>query len=160
MDKRILRTSLASVSLLFLATCSTLFPGGRQNSIIETNKEVHRRMILEVMGDGNFDVVPELFHADWIGYSNGHEYARGRYQLILFWSMYHEAFPEMVFEIEEQVAQDNRVATRWVCTGRQQGEFLGKAPTGREVKQVGITISRFQDGKSIECHTVVLGYRY
>ena len=57
------------------------------------------------------------------------------------------AFPDLVFAIEEQVAQDDKVASRFEWTGTHQGEFLGVRATGRKVRVWGIVIDRLVEGR-------------
>ena len=57
------------------------------------------------------------------------------------------AFPDLVFATEEQVAQGDKVASRFEWTGTHQGEFLGVPATGRKVRVWGIVIDRLVDGR-------------
>ena len=57
------------------------------------------------------------------------------------------AFPDLVFAIEEQVAQGDKVASRFEWTGTHQGEFLGVPATGRKVRVWGIVIDRLVEGR-------------
>ncbi|MEU2504348.1 ester cyclase [Streptomyces sp. NPDC007863] len=58
---------------------------------------------------------------------------------------------DFAFEIEDQIADGDRVCTRWTWTGSHVGDFMGLQPTGMEVTMTGTTIHRFRDdGKMIE----------
>jgi predicted ester cyclase len=56
-------------------------------------------------------------------------------------------FPDLYFAIEEQIAQGDKVLTRFEWTGTHQGEFLGVPATGRPVKVWGMVIDRLQGGR-------------
>ena len=56
-------------------------------------------------------------------------------------------FPDIVFAIHEQIAEDNKVASRFEWTGTHNGDFLGIPPTGRPVRVWGIVIDRLEDGR-------------
>ena len=56
-------------------------------------------------------------------------------------------FPDIVFSIQEQVAEQDKVASRFEWTGTQRGEFLGVPATGRTVRVWGIVIDRLEDGR-------------
>ena len=56
-------------------------------------------------------------------------------------------FPDMHWSVEEQIAEGDKVLTRFDWTGTHRGEFLGVSATGRPVKVWGMVIDRFQDGK-------------
>jgi predicted ester cyclase len=53
-------------------------------------------------------------------------------------------------EVEDEIAEGDKVAARVTMHGRHVGEFLGKQPTGKEFATKQIHIWRFQDGKVIE----------
>ncbi|MFI5677863.1 ester cyclase [Streptomyces cellulosae] len=57
---------------------------------------------------------------------------------------------EFTFRIDDQIAQDDRVCTRWTWAGRHTGDFLGIAATGQSVVMTGTTWHRFRDGKICE----------
>jgi steroid delta-isomerase-like uncharacterized protein len=56
-------------------------------------------------------------------------------------------FPDIVFAIQEQVTERDKVASRFEWTGTHQGEFLGIPATGRPVRVWGIVIDRLEDGR-------------
>jgi steroid delta-isomerase-like uncharacterized protein len=49
--------------------------------------------------------------------------------------------------IEDLVADARAAAVRWTFTGRFTGEFMGRAPTGEQVRVTGIHFFRVRDGK-------------
>jgi predicted ester cyclase len=52
--------------------------------------------------------------------------------------------------VEDQVAEGEKVVTRWRGEMTHLGELAGAAPTGNQVTIAGITIDRFEDGKIVE----------
>jgi steroid delta-isomerase-like uncharacterized protein len=60
------------------------------------------------------------------------------------------AFPDLRIAIEDQVAEGDKVVTRWTATMTHEGELGGAAPSGRRVTLTGTTIERFDDGKVVE----------
>lgn len=60
------------------------------------------------------------------------------------------AFPDLLVEIEDQVAEGDRVAARVMHRGSHRGDFLGIAPTGRAVAYEGTVIFRIADGRIAE----------
>jgi steroid delta-isomerase-like uncharacterized protein len=56
-------------------------------------------------------------------------------------------FPDIVFSIEEQVTEGDKVVSRFEWTGTHEGAFLGIPATGRPVKVWGIVIDVLQDGR-------------
>lgn len=50
------------------------------------------------------------------------------------------AFPDLHFFVEEQIAEGDKVLTRFEWTGTHRGEFLGVPATGRSVRVWGMVI--------------------
>ncbi|MFG2025074.1 ester cyclase [Streptomyces sp. NPDC048825] len=64
--------------------------------------------------------------------------------------MWRGAF-DFTFTLDDQIAQGDRVCTRWTWNGTQKGDFLGIPSTGRTVGMTGTTIFRCrEDGKIVE----------
>jgi steroid delta-isomerase-like uncharacterized protein len=57
------------------------------------------------------------------------------------------AFPDLIFSIQEQVAENDKVASRFEWTGTHQGPFLGIPATGRPVRVWGMVIDRLDEGR-------------
>ena len=62
----------------------------------------------------------------------------------------HAAFPDLVVTVHDQVAEDDKVVTRWSATGTHAGDFAGVPATGRPVAVSGIHIHRVRGGRLIE----------
>jgi steroid delta-isomerase-like uncharacterized protein len=63
---------------------------------------------------------------------------------------YFEAFPDLHLTIEDEVAENDRVAIRYVWSGTQRGPFLGITPTGKAVRVPGTVVFRVADGHVAE----------
>jgi steroid delta-isomerase-like uncharacterized protein len=57
------------------------------------------------------------------------------------------AFPDSQWRVEEQIAEDNSVLTRFLWSGTHEGEFLGIPATNRVIHVWGMVIDRFEDRK-------------
>jgi steroid delta-isomerase-like uncharacterized protein len=117
----------------------------------EENKAISRRFFEEIVGQQNFDAIEEVFAEDYEDHdpaneeqTRGHDGVRAEAQ------MYLSSFPDMAFTIHEQIAEGDRVVTRWTNRGTHQGELMGIPPTGKQVSADGITIHRIADGKIAE----------
>ena len=78
------------------------------------------------------------------------EEGHGREHFKEFARMYRSAFPDIHIEVEDQIVEGDRVATRWRGTGTHEGELMGISPTGNRVTVVGTTIERIADGQIAE----------
>jgi serine phosphatase RsbU (regulator of sigma subunit) len=117
----------------------------------EENKAIFRRYVEEVTNRGNLEVVDEIFDRYLAHQPNGSVLERGPEDVKRFIGEFHSAFEDFHCAIEDQIAEDNRVMTRWKMRGIHQGEFRGIAPTGQEVEINGIGIFRFSsEGKVVE----------
>lgn len=56
-------------------------------------------------------------------------------------------FPDLVFAIQEQLSEGNKVASRFEWTGTHRGAFLGIPATGKKVRVWGIVIDRLVEGR-------------
>ena len=67
-----------------------------------------------------------------------------------FVSMIRAGFPDLRVTLEDEIAEGEKVVTRWIAQGTHQGELMGIAPTGNRVTIRGITIHRIGEGKIVE----------
>ena len=117
----------------------------------EENKTLYRRMIEEVFNGGDLDLVDELISPDYLGHDPSMpEEVRGPEGMRRYVRMLRSAFPDMRIEVEDQLADEYRVATRYVFYGTHEGELMGIPPTGNRVRMSGIGIDSFSDGKLVE----------
>lgn len=119
----------------------------------EENKAVFRRYIEEVGSKGNLDLVDEVFASRFIDHQiDGSTKERDLKWIKQFLRRLREAFPDAHYEIEYQVAEGDKVATRWTMRATHRGEFRGIIPpTGKEIMVTGIGIFRFsEEGKVVE----------
>ena len=116
----------------------------------EENKAVARRF-LEIFSEGNADDLDEIVAADAVDHDAYNPFAdeglEGAKKAI---AMYREAFPDLRFEIEFQVAEGDMVTTRWAGTGTHEGTLMGVEPTHVKSTTTGIAVDRIEDGKIVE----------
>jgi predicted ester cyclase len=115
----------------------------------EQNKALARKVFEDVQTQGNMSVVDEIVTADYVGHTplmeiNGPEQAKQ------FDAVLRSGFSDYKVIVEDQIAEGDKVATRWTMRGTHDGEFQGMAPTGREVQISGLTIFRIANGKLVE----------
>jgi steroid delta-isomerase-like uncharacterized protein len=61
-----------------------------------------------------------------------------------------EAFPDLTRDIEDQVAEGDRVATRSIMRGTQKGDLPELPSKGKKIEVRSIVIYRLEDGKIVE----------
>ena len=116
----------------------------------EANKALARRSFEELWNQGNLAAAPELYDANHISHGLGVDVPPGIEGLTQFITLYRTAYPDTHFTIEDQIAEGDKVVTRWTAIGTHQGELMGIPPTGKRVTVTGMAISRIGGGKLIE----------
>jgi len=118
--------------------------------LTEDNKTLVQRLIEDAWNKGDITVIDELLSPDYILHiaAPGAKQNREGYKEAV--SMYHKAFSDFHFTIEDMVAHGDKVVIRCKLIGTQKGEFMGRAPTGKKVTLTAISIRRIEDGKIVE----------
>src|SRR5215469_500622 len=67
---------------------------------------------------------------------------------------YRTAFPDLRMSVEDQIADGDRVVTRWTASGTHLGELNGIPATGRAAHVSGVFIHWIADGPITESWTM------
>jgi serine phosphatase RsbU (regulator of sigma subunit) len=125
--------------------------GRRRNVPTEENKAIFRRYVEEVSNQGNLELADEIFDRYLAHQPNGSVLERGPEDVKRFQAELRSAFHGLHATVEDQIAEGDKVVTRWRMRGTHLGEFRGMAPTGKEMEINGIGIFRFSEkGKVME----------
>lgn len=117
----------------------------------EENKALVRRVFEEGWNAGNLGVFDEAIAPDYVLHDPSvPEDVVGIDGIKGFASAFLGAFPDLHFSIEDQVAEGDRVVTRWTSSATHQGELMGIAPTGNRTEVSGVTVGRISGGKLAE----------
>jgi steroid delta-isomerase-like uncharacterized protein len=114
---------------------------------MKTNCDIVRQFIGRVINGGEIDAVDRFFWEDMVeqvpfpGQGPGIEGLKDVLRGLK------AAFPDMHWTIEEQIAEGDKVLSRFEWTGTHRGPFLGVPATHRPVKVWGMVIDRFEGGK-------------
>ena len=116
---------------------------------IEDNKALVIRFVEEFWSSGNESAADTLM-ADGVSIVVNNDPVKDTDALKGFARMLRRAFPDWHSELEELVAEGNRVAERWTGHGTQRGDFQGIPATGRQVAVPGTVFYRLAAGKIVE----------
>jgi serine phosphatase RsbU (regulator of sigma subunit) len=120
-------------------------------SAAKENKAIFRRYAEEVGNQHNFEIVDEIFERYIAHQPDGSTLVRGPEDVKRFQEEYHSAFPNFHISIEDQIAEGDKVVSRYSIRGIHQRAFRDMAPTGKEIELKGVTTFRFSDeGKVVE----------
>jgi predicted ester cyclase len=116
----------------------------------EDNKALVRRFYAEI-DKGNIDILDELLAEDYIDHNPPPfpGLAKGREGVKQAFRMFWEATPGY-HQIEDQIAEGDKVVTRLTSYGKHTGNLPGAPRTGNEMKMTSITIHRIAGGKLAE----------
>ena len=119
---------------------------------LEENKVLARRFVEEVWNQKNLAVARELLAATYVFHTPGRlpELPPGPEGFQQYASAFLIAFPDVHVTIEDQIAERDKVVTRWTSHGTNTGSLFGMPSTGRSATITGITIDRIADGKLVE----------
>ena len=114
---------------------------------MEHNKTIIRQFIDETLNKGDIEAVERFVAQDVIEEVPFPGQGPGIEGLKDVLAGMRAAFPDMRWTVQEQIAEGDKVVSRFEWTGTHRGPFLGVEPTGRPVQMWGIVIDRLQDGK-------------
>ena len=60
---------------------------------------------------------------------------------------FRRGFPDVISTIEDLIAEEDKVVARWRSRATHQGDYMGIAPSGKEVEYTGISFYRIEGGK-------------
>jgi predicted ester cyclase len=60
------------------------------------------------------------------------------------------AFPDSTFTVEDMIVEGDKVTTRYTMRGTHKNEYMGIAPTGKQITVKGVSIDRISGGRSVE----------
>ena len=113
----------------------------------EENKALVRRFITEIFEQGRLEAVDQLCADDFIGHTWGNADKAG---LKAAMDRVSKALADAHFQIDDMIAEGDRVAVRVTASARQVGEFMGLPASGKSYEIGEIHIFRLRDGKVAE----------
>ena len=114
----------------------------------EENKALGRRS-WEIINQHNPDLIDEMYTPDFVWHEPNQD-IHGSEEAKQFVGTFLEAFPDLQVTVEDEIAQGDKVVTRWTISGTHQGELMGIAPTEKQIELKGITIHRFEGDRIAE----------
>jgi len=115
----------------------------------EINKAVVRNYAKEE-DQGSKDFVDKYVDPDFVfHYPNGAQ-LKGIDKLKNSVKSFQSALPDGNHQIEDQLAEGDKVATRYTWTGTHKGIYMGIEPTGKQLKFTMLEICQIKNGKIIE----------
>ena len=114
------------------------------------NKKIAYLEVEKLWNEGNLDLADQVYAPNHILHFRGKNIPFGPDEAQKTVSTWRKAFPDFKFQIEDIVAEGNKLAVRYTFTGTHQGDFYGLIPTGKKFTVSQMCIIRFENGKEVE----------
>jgi predicted ester cyclase len=118
----------------------------------ERNKQAIRDL-LAASDRGDLEALLEFYSPDYVDHdpSESRDHPTSHFEgLRHAFQRFYELFPDTTHQIEDLVAEGDRVVARISAEATHSHEVFGIAPTGRKVQNESIIIYRFDNGKIVE----------
>ena len=116
---------------------------------LEENKRIARSIPDEVFGEGNLDLLDELYAEDAVEH-NPFGDLEGRTAIRESYEGFIAAFPDITQAVEDIVAEGDTVAMRLIARGTHEGPMMDLEPTGKEIEVQQTVFTRIEDGEIAE----------
>jgi steroid delta-isomerase-like uncharacterized protein len=121
----------------------------------QDNATVVRRFVDEVINQGQIDRADQFVWEDVIEQVPLPGQGPGLEGLKDILRAMRAGFPDLLFSIQEQIVEEDKVVSRFEWTGTHHGVFLGVPATGRSVRVWGIVIDRLQSSRIKETRIIM-----
>src|SRR5687768_6219154 len=142
---------VVAVAAAAAAACGTTAPPPARTPAMpsapssDANKQLLRRLYTDYINPGHLDRLGEIVAPDFVGPSP----QPGPAGFAAAITGLRAGFPDLVYTVEDVVAEGDRVAVRWSWRGTHTGAFRTFAPTGKQVVNSGFAIFQVADGKMV-----------
>ena len=115
----------------------------------EENKNIVQRYWIELWNDKKGEIIEEISSENLVfHFPQGQAHQPPSLQKWFETALI--AFPNVHFTLHDQIAEGDKVASRWSYEATNTGEFLGRPATQKKVTDKGIDIFRIENGKIVE----------
>jgi len=113
----------------------------------DANKALYRRFIEEGFNRGQLQTLDEVLAPDYVDHDAPPGTPSGPVGVKQIITLFRAAFPDLRLEIDEQIAEGDKVSSHVTMRGTHRGPLFGIAPTGRAVAVTGLTMVRVANGQ-------------
>lgn len=115
----------------------------------EENKAIVRG-IYEAMNSGDLSGLAETISDSFVDHEELPGYPPTKEGTLQFFRALRDAFPDFRVNVEDMVAEDDKVIIRATMRGTHSGDFMGIAATGKQVQVPMADFLRLENGKVLE----------
>jgi predicted ester cyclase len=125
--------------------------GVRTATTGDHNKRLIARALEEIYSNGNLELANELIHPDFVDHEPAHpEHPAGPESVKQTVRSLHDTFGGLRFEVQDEIAEGDKVVQLVTMSGRQTGSLMGREPTDKEFAVRHIYIWRLAGDKIVE----------
>lgn len=122
----------------------------KAQAAVEEQNKASLRYLLEETDKGNYAAWEEVCSPDYICHFAGFAKPMSLEEHIQANRTFLVAFPDFHHEINDMVAEAEKVTARVTLTGTHEGEFMGIPPTGNKIEYTAFLTARFSDKRIVE----------
>jgi len=111
------------------------------------NKELVKRFSKDVYVNWNMELVDEVVSPQFISHDWPEPGPTGPAAFRSYYAAIRSAVPDARYDVDDLIAENDKVVVRWRLLGTHKGSFRGIAATGRPIELKGIAIYRVERGK-------------
>jgi steroid delta-isomerase-like uncharacterized protein len=115
--------------------------------IMSEEKKAVVRRFYEAFGARDVESLEAVLAPDLVAYTHGQPGGQNKEEQLQTIAMWNDSF-ETRFDVEEQIAEGDKVVTRVTMHAVHNGDpFMGVPPSGKEIVTGGVSIERIRDGR-------------
>jgi steroid delta-isomerase-like uncharacterized protein len=100
--------------------------------------------------EGKMAIADETYAPNFVFHYPGRPEVNNLASFKQYISTTREGMPDFHVKIEDMIAENDKLACRWVASGTHKKDFYGIPASGKKATWTGITIYRFDSGKIVE----------
>lgn len=107
----------------------------------ESERDIGKRWFEQVWNQGRREAIGEMIAPDAVVHDGG-IVTSGPSAFYQFFDRMATAFSETHIDVEDTIAEGDKLCVRWSCTAKHTGDGLGITPSGVTVQVTGTSILR------------------
>ncbi len=116
-----------------------------QDQPSERNKAVVRRVFIDILSQGKYEVAAEIYAKDFVNHDTTKDLGVDQDQANN--RGWRAAFPDLEITVDREIAEGDFVTVLWRAKGTNTGSGNGLNATGKKTEGRGISVFRIADGK-------------
>lgn len=117
---------------------------------MESNKQKYKQYVEDFLQKGDESAADLLVSDDVVTHDGMPGQAPGLKGVKETFRILRTAFPDLKADMQDIIAEGDKVVGRFVVSGTHTGNFMGMPASGKQFSYDEIVIVRFKDGKIVE----------